>query len=385
MKIIVSGQSYPEKRNILVNEQHTYVDFKYKNVWLYLNKIRQKAVKANKSFIFQPVSFLMPGNVEIIHLFNEVARTSKRWVSTFETELPRVLPVPGVPKLANPELKKQLRLVAAPQCVAIIAISEATRQIQLKLLSAFPEEASAITPKLHKLHPPQPVLYEGQRSAQERKLIFTFAGNEFYRKGGAEVVLAFTELVNEGKVSAETVQVNLIGNLKRRYNFAHGRYQDEEAFYQKIEQLLNASAVFNHAESQPNNALIDLFKRSHAGLLPTWQDTYGFSVLEMQACGCPVISTNVRALPEINPPEAGWIIPCPLSDMFELTINSANDKEAIRQLIVSHLKTCILAILADRETLMLRSQGALKRIRDVHDPARFREKLNDIYALSAVR
>lgn len=382
MKIIVSGRGYPEKRNIIVNEKHTYIDFKYKNIWLYLNKIKQKAVKSNKAFIFHPVSFLIPEDAQVIHLFNEVACTAKRWVSTFETELPRVLPVPGLPKLTNPELKKQLALVTAPQCVAIVAISEATRQIQLKLLKAFPEEAALITPKLHKLHPPQPVLYEGQRPAADDRLIFTFVGNEFYRKGGAEIVLAFTELVDEGVISAETVQVNLTGNLNHRYNFAHGRYQDEDHFYQQIEELLGSYNIFTHVESRPNNELIELFRRTHVGLLPTWQDTYGFSVLEMQACGCPVISTNVRALPEINPAEAGWIIQCPLNDMFELTVNAAADKVALRKLIVSQLKSSIRDIVENRESVTSRSGGALKRIKDMHDPVRFKEKLNAIYALA---
>lgn len=381
MKIVVSGRGYPEKRNIIVNEQHTYIDFKYKNIWLYINKIKQKAVKSNKIFIFQPVSFLLPEDTQVIHLFNEVACTKKRWVSTFETELPRVLPVPGLPKLTNPELEKQLKLVAAPQCVAIVAISEATKQIQLKLLEAFPEEAASIVKKMHTLHPPQPVLYDGQRSSEDNRLIFTFVGNEFYRKGGAEIVLAFSELVKEGVISAETVEVNIIGSLNNRYNVAHGKYQDDERFQQEIERLLSSNAIFKHAESRPNDEIIALLKRTHVGLLPTWQDTYGFSVLEMQACGCPVISTNVRALPEINPAEAGWLIQCPLNDMFELTINSVEEKTALRRLIVSQLKASVQSIVENRESVVPRSKQAVKRIQDKHDPVRFKENLNAIYAL----
>lgn len=48
-------------------------------------------------------------------------------------------------------------------------------------------------------------------------------------------------------------------------------------------------------------------KQCHIGLLPTFGDTFGFSVLEMQACGCPVITSNNYALPEINNKEIGWI------------------------------------------------------------------------------
>ncbi|MGE1564133.1 glycosyltransferase [Pantoea septica] len=382
MKIIVSGRGYPEKRNIIVNEQYTYLDFRYKNIWLYINKIRQKLARANKVFIFWPFRFLMPADTQVIHLFNEVAQTRQRWIATFETELPRVLPVPGVPKLASPALKKALRLVAAPQCVAIVAMSEAARQIQLKLLEAFPDEAAAIIPKMHKLHPPQPVLYDGPRDTPDKKLIFTFVGNEFYRKGGAEVVLAFSELAEEGVINADTVEVNITGDLNNRYNIAHGKYQDEAAFYSKIEQSLTRYNIFTHATSRPNSELIALFKRAHVGLLPSWQDTYGFSVLEMQACGCPVITTNVRALPEINPDAAGWTLACPLNAMFELTVASVEDKIALRRLMVAQLKAQVLAILADRASVLSRSQNALRRIETHHNPARFKESLDAIYALA---
>ena len=382
MKIIVSGRGYPEKRNIIVNEQHTYLDFKYKNIWLYINAIRRRVGKANKFFIFHPVNFLLPGDTQVIHLFNEVACTRRRWIATFETELPRVLPVPDLPKLTNPELKKELKLVAAPQCVAIVAMSEAAKQIQLNMLAAFPEEAPAIIRKLHRLHPPQPVLYEGAKPVRDGKLIFTFAGNEFYRKGGAEVVLAFCELIDEGVIGAESVEVNIIGNLSHRYNFAHGRYQDSEAFYQRIETLLQTTSIFKHAVALESAALMALFRRTHVGLLPSWQDTYGFSVLEMQASGCPVISTNIRALPEINPPEAGWMIHCPLTAMFELEIASDEAKLALRALMVTQLKALIKAIVADPGLVATRAAGALARIRRDHDPARFKATLDALYLLA---
>ncbi len=43
------------------------------------------------------------------------------------------------------------------------------------------------------------------------------------------------------------------------------------------------------------------------GMLPSYADTYGFSVLEAQA-GNAVITTDIRALPEVNNPAVGWLI-----------------------------------------------------------------------------
>lgn len=382
MKVIISGKSYPEKRNITVNNNHSYRNFRYLNSWTWLNAARQKFYKKNKKFIFSPPDVLIPKKGAVIHLFNEVAATQRPWFSTFETELPRVLPEAGVPKLANKELHRQLQHVAAPACKAIIAISEATREIQLKLLAAFPNEKKRIQPKLHVLHPPQRVLHDQVRKVQGERVVFTFVGNEFYRKGGAEVVLAFQELKEEGALPENRVQVNLVGNLTHQKNIALKDHQDDAAFYQRIESVIKADGMFRHSTSLPNEEVIALFKQTHVGLLPTWQDTYGFSLLEMQACGCPVITTNVRALPEINPQTAGWTIACPLNAMFELDVKTAADKAALRRTIIDGLKQHILSVLQDTDSIRARSAQSLERIKREHDPVQFARKLDAIYALA---
>ncbi len=61
----------------------------------------------------------------------------------------------------------------------------------------------------------------------------------------------------------------------------------------------------------PNQQVLELLKTCDVGLLPTYADTYGFSALEAQSAACPVISTDVRALPEINNTEVGWLINVP--------------------------------------------------------------------------
>lgn len=134
----------------------------------------------------------------------------------------------------------------------MIAISEATRNIQLKLLHSFPAEKQVISAKLHVLHPPQSLLHEEVRHHCEPKVTFTFIGSDFYRKGGAEVVLAFSELADEGVIDVNTVQVNVIGDLTRRHNIAHGRFQDDEPFYTRIETLLGELPVFKQVNSLPN-------------------------------------------------------------------------------------------------------------------------------------
>lgn len=66
-----------------------------------------------------------------------------------------------------------------------------------------------------------------------------------------------------------------------------------------------------HYVRLPNQEVLKLLKNTHVGLLPTWADSFGYSVLEAQAAGCPVITTDVRAHPEINNNEIGWVMEVP--------------------------------------------------------------------------
>ncbi|MFH4294310.1 glycosyltransferase, partial [Acinetobacter baumannii] len=71
-----------------------------------------------------------------------------------------------------------------------------------------------------------------------------------------------------------------------------------------------------------NNKVIEMIREHHIGLFPTWADTFGYSVLEFQACGCPVISTDVRALSEINNNDIGWLINVDKNKYGEIVVDS---------------------------------------------------------------
>lgn len=354
-----------------------------KNIYLYINALRSRLFKKNKKFLFRTLPGTLPSNTQAIHLFNEVASTSKPWIASFETEIPRVLLVDGMAKTDNPELHDLLQLAAAPSCVKLIAISEATRQIQKKLLLSFPALEKTINQKLCVLHPPQAPLSETPRKTGGT-LNFTFVGNEFYRKGGAEAVLAFADLAEAGLINYGDVQVNLIGDLSRKHNIAHRDWQDNADFHRHVEACIAKYPFITHHASLPNTEVMKLIATSDVGLLPTWQDTYGFSVLEMQASGCPVITTNVRALPEINPESAGWLITCPLNDMYEFVIDSENAKNTLRTAIVEQLKTHIISALDNREAVVSKSARSLERIKREHNSVNFKQQLNTFYRSAMV-
>ncbi|TPD96082.1 glycosyltransferase family 4 protein [Pantoea vagans] len=382
MKVGITNNQYPEQRNILVNPEHQYINLKKSNLFYFINPLRTRLLKKNKTFVFQPVPFSGAARADILHLFNEVAITRQKWVASFETELPRVLPVAGVAKQDNPELQRLIPYLLKDNCLGLIAISDATLNIQMKLFKA--DVARQIQRKTVVLHPPQTLFVQQKAPRQSGTLRLIFAGNEFYRKGGAEVVLAISELIEEKRLDASQLDVQLIGDLAKRRNVAHRQFQDDEAFYRDIENRIKRHRCFTHHTQMENSALMQLFRQSDAGLLPTWQETYGFSVLEMQANGCPVITSNVRALPEINPDSAGWVLASPLNADREYSITSTEQKTQLRQSLVEGLKSTLLAIIERPEMLQEKGEAAILRIKEQHDTGRYITRLNDIYRRGVV-
>ena len=293
-----------------------------------------------------------------------------------------MLPVAGVAKQDNPELKRLIPYLLKDNCLGLIAISDATLNIQMKLFR--PDLAQQIRRKTLVLHPPQKLFIQQKAPRQPGILKLTFAGNEFYRKGGAEVVLAISELIEERKLEESQLDVQLIGDLAKRRNVAHRQFQDDETFCSGIENRIKRYRCFTHHSQMDNGALMQLFRQSDAGLLPTWQETYGFSVLEMQANGCPVITSNVRALPEINPASAGWVIASPLNADREYSITSPEQKTQLRQSLVEGLKSILLAIIERPEMLQEKGEAAILRIKDQHDTQRYIARLNDIYSRGVI-
>lgn len=382
MKVGITNNQYPEQRNILVNPENQYINLKKSNLFYFINPLRTRLLKKNKTFVFQPVPFSGAARADILHLFNEVAITRQKWVASFETELPRVLPVAGVAKQDNPELQRLIPYLLKDNCLGLIAISDATLNIQMKLFKA--DISRQIQRKTVVLHPPQTLFVQHKAPRQSGTLRLIFAGNEFYRKGGAEVVLAISELIEEKRLDASQLDVQLIGDLAKRRNVAHRQFQDDEAFYRDIENRIKRHRCFTHHTQMENSALMQLFRQSDAGLLPTWQETYGFSVLEMQANGCPVITSNVRALPEINPDSAGWVLASPLNADREYSITSTEQKTQLRQSLVEGLKSTLLAIIERPEMLQEKGEAAILRIKEQHDTGRYIARLNDIYRRGVV-
>ncbi len=382
MRIGVSNDNYPEKRTIIVDSDLEYINFKNKNIYSYINLVNMKFFRQSKIFLFKPVIGSPKRDVDVFHVFNEVAITDRKWVATFETELPRILPPKSGNKDENrPKLQRLSSALTANNCLALIALSGAAYNMEMKLFRDSPALSQAIRDKMVVMHPPQK-LYTPVRQSREKAapVHFVFIGKDFYRKGGGEIVRAFDELLAENRIQASQVKVTLIGDLTKTGNYALGQYQDAPSFASETEAMIaRGGDLFEQLAFLPNEQVMALLQKADVGLLPTWAETYGFSVLEMQACGCPVITTNVRALPEINPTEAGWQVNHELNEDCDYSVTSAQERDRLRRKTIDRLKTIVADIVASPEQITQKANAAIARIRDEHDMAAYQTKLRALY------
>lgn len=389
LNIGIADYTYPSERNI----RSVVPGYNYRKAYNFY-RVLKRGANLNKRYLKLPFKKLRDVNngfydldltrVDILHLFNAISLGTTPWITTFETVVPRydsALACHGgetpdySPLVGNPCVMRALESMSHASCKQLIALSECNLRMQQELLAQFPAFQSAIEPKLTQIHPPQKLLLAAneQKSLDTKGPIhFMFVGKSFDRKGGFEILDAFQEARRAGY----NMKLTLVSSMSLERNTPQAVVAKNEAARQCI---TRCSDWIDHYESLPNSEVLRLMKSAHVGLLPTHADTYGYSVLEFQAAGCPVISTNVRALPEINNQAAGWLIDVPKNRLGEALSETEADRELLSQKIRSGLKNVITEIMEEPEKVREKSAAALARIREYHDPDDYALKLETIY------
>ncbi len=327
--------------------------------------------------------------VDVLHFSNGVSYGKTPWVSHFETILPRFNELLTQAKDTHWQnlqpgrlTLKGLEALRSPSCKQIIGWSENAANFQRKFLRQISSEFSEpILAKLRVLHPAQEPLVDSitpRDYDQQHPIRFVLVGAGFFRKGGRELFRAFEKLAVEEGFPIRLVVVSSL----RLEPYAAQETEEDVTWARGI--ISAKPEWLEYYEELPNAAVLELLKNADVGLLPTWADTYGLSVLEAQASGCPVITTDVRALPEINNNRIGWLIRVPKDELGEAIYTTAEDRQELSQTIEAGLESIIRSILADPGSIAQKGQAALERIRAEHDPQVYAEGLRQIY-LSALK
>lgn len=249
------------------------------------------------------------------HLYNSVSFGPTPWITTYETVLPRWR------KVSRKRIEAGMRRLADDSCKRIICMSHSGHRIQKHYLESFPAYKDAILAKMCVLHPGQERMIEdySEKTLDPNHLVMTMVGSKFYLKGGVEVLKAFVRLVDEGY----PLKLNIVSILD--YD-DHVSGADASVHEWAKGVIAKYSTHITYHYRLPNPEVLALFKASHVGLLPTYADTYGYSVLEAMGCGCAIMATGIRALPEIVPEKAGWLIDVPVDDRGFAQLHNEADR-----------------------------------------------------------
>jgi glycosyltransferase involved in cell wall biosynthesis len=350
--------------------------------WLTIvRKVWHRLSGQGYSGILHSFAWVTRRDAAALHSFNSLVYGGMPWVVTFETTLPRVgsLPVWVV--------RHSWKKIARLECRALLALSDCTAKrllddLQVNRPRVSEATLAAIRGKLSVLHPPQPFLIAGLAEKRgsmdwEGPLRIVVVGHDFYRKGGLEVLLALDALIREGK----DIVLSIAGEM------VPGDYASRAGGpeVQMAEMIIARHASRIHRlGSVPSSEVHGLLRESHVLCLATWGDTYGYSVLEAQAAGCATITTDIRALPEINSADCGWLLKVPKLANGDGDLDSVEKRTRFRAILVEGIKSALTEAHDDRDGLCRKAAAGLERIRKFHDPAKHAARLTEIYQQAAV-
>lgn len=282
---------------------------------------------------------------------------------------------PNVIRL-DPLEKRALDALSGDAFKQLLALSECARRIQLDLMSQISIDVQPIESKLMVLHPPQEKMintFDEKALDMHGPIRFILVGAGFFRKGGREIFRVFKRLV---RLEEYPIELVIISSLRMDKYAAH---ETEADVVWAKEKIAANSDWLTHHYILPNEQVLNLMRSVHVGLLPTYADTFGFSVLEFQPHGVPVITTNVRALPEMNNDQVGWLIDVRRDGLGEGLYVTSGQRDQLGAAIESGLEKIIHEIFADLGCLHLKGMASLERIEHEHHPADYARRMGGIY------
>lgn len=312
------------------------------------------------------------GKYDCLHFFNAVSLGKKPWVTTFEYFLPRGAHQIGRFKKEETYINKVLNALSKDACKKIVAISEHAKQSQLDYLRQYDQEKTGkITKKIIVLHPPQKLIVNSLDDKLDNdNLSLIFIGADFFRKGGLEILQVVDQILKNGL----QVKLTIVSTLQYGDYASNSTYED----LAESKQLMEKHSSIIHHNQLPNHEVLDLLKTADIALLPSYDETYGYAVLEAQACGCPVVTTNGGAFKEINNNDCGWVIDVPLINNRSIPY-SENEKKIFQETVKTALDDIIRNAIHDSSDLRQKGGLCLKRIAEHHSIKNAAIALEEVY------
>ena len=396
MKIGILSKNYAAQRLFLDKlPEAQYKDVRFYNWCLWKNAYLWglKAIgKLNMSpeemvaKLFYDFKALIPTGCDVFHFFNciNLGKYSK-WVISVESGVPWPVNVTrcvesesaDLSSIANDKyVERRMKALANPNCLGLLALSHCTENIQREIIHQFPQYESVIAKKLITLLPPQKLIVhdiaeKGVIWDNDEPLTFIYVGSDFYRKGGRETVQVLSGL--HKKYSFRLILISSMAVDEQRYMRTEHDEVDAERLIEENKDWID------YYDRLPNIEVLEKMKLAHVCLLPTWMDTFAYSVLEAQACGTPVISTSLRALTEINDESVGWLIDVPVNRLNNPLHLTREQQDVFSEKLLTGLYNKVEYVLQHHEEIKVKAMRCLEKIEKYHSPKVYEEKLRMVY------
>lgn len=396
MKIGILSKNYAAQRLFLDKlPECQYKDVRFynwclwKNAYLWGLKAIGKLKMSPEEMVaklFYDFKMIIPTGCDVFHFFNciNLGKHSK-WVISVESGVPWPVSVTRCVESEDADLssiaqdkyvERRIKALANSNCLGLLALSHCTENIQREIIKQFPQYESIIAKKMITLLPPQKliigdVLEKGVTWIEEEPLTFIYVGSDFYRKGGRETVLVLSEL--HKRYSFKLILISSMAVDEKRYMRTENDEKESKCLIEKNKDWIE------YYDRLPNTEVLEKMKKAHVCLLPTWMDTFAYSVLEAQACGTPVISTSLRALTEINNEHVGWLIDVPVNRLNNPLHLTKEQQNLFSEKLLHGLRDKLEYVLQHREEIKDKAMKCLIKINDYHSPQIYEEKLRMVY------
>ncbi|MDO8638540.1 MAG: glycosyltransferase family 1 protein [Candidatus Daviesbacteria bacterium] len=277
----------------------------------------------------------IPPDVDIIHYpwFDFYFRTlpffkSKPTVVTIHDTIPLILKE-GFPVGLKGKINFALQKLSLRGCKAIIVNSQDSKKNVIKYLGVDPNKITvtylAQSNDFRVLSESQKLKIKNKFNLPEKFLLFV--GDANYSKN-----LPF--LINAFKKAVETfpdLKLVLVGEvfLKKLENIDHPELKSLKEMNQKIKNFNLEDKVIRPGWIS-NEDLIGFYNLATVYVQPSLYEGFGFPILQAFSCGCPVISSNAGALPEVVGDAGILFDPTNLNQLLSILTEVLDDK-TVRQ------------------------------------------------------
>lgn len=396
MKIGILSKNYAAQRLFLDKlPECQYKDVRFynwclwKNAYLWGLKAIGKLKMSPEEMVaklFYDFKMIIPTGCDVFHFFNciNLGKHSK-WVISVESGVPWPVSVTRCVESEDADLssiaqdkyvERRIKALANSNCLGLLALSHCTENIQREIIKQFPQYESIIAKKMITLLPPQKLVINDVKEKrvtwkEEESLTFIYVGSDFYRKGGRETVLVLSEL--HKRYSFKLILISSMAVDEKRYMRSENDEKESKCLIERNKDWIE------YYDRLPNTEVLEKMKKAHVCLLPTWMDTFAYSVLEAQACGTPVISTSLRALTEINNENVGWLIDVPVNRLNNPLHLTREQQDIFSEKLLNGLYDKVEYVLQHREEIKDKAMKCLVKIKDYHSPQKYEEKLRMVY------